>query len=175
MRPKPRPMYKLYVSVRPEHARAALHAVGPELFRSPAIALKIGAGVHGVLRPDRMVVYFRSHGELAEVAASLSPMLAGLPAQGVPFTASVGDDGVLSWGIDPPAASSADAMQRQSWRFHIAGRLAAALVGASATSGAELSPSRFALARLQLDGIDLFDPDPVSALQALLPMRVPRS
>ena len=175
-RAKPRPMFKLYVSVRPEHARAALHAVAPELFRSPAIAFKIGAGVHGVLRPDRMVAYFWSYEGLAEIAGRLRTRLAGLPAHGVPLTASLGADGALSWAIDPPAASSENAvMRRQSWRLAIAGRLAGALTAAGALNSAKLSASRFALARLRLDGIDLLDPDPASAVQALLPLRVLRS
>jgi len=173
---KPRPIYKLYISVRAEHARAALEAVAPELFSSPAIALKIGAGVHGVLRPDKMVAYFWSRAKLAETAARLQPLVAGLPAHGVPFTASIGADGVLSWGIDPPVVSSDDAVvRRHSWRSRVAGRLAAALISAGAPGRSGLSASRFALARLRLDGIDLLDPDPVSALGALTPMRASRS
>jgi hypothetical protein len=165
---KPRPVYKLYISVRPDHARAALAASAPEVFRSRAIALKIGAGVHGVLRPDKMVAYFRSYRDLEQAAASLDARLCELPAQGVPFTASISDNGALSWGIDPAVHLTEDPIPRHSWRLRIVGRLATGLASVESTPTAGL-PSRFALARLRLDGIDLLTPNPVAALDAVTP------
>src|SRR5439155_4976616 len=110
-----KPVYKLYVSARPECARDALLVAAPEVFRSRALALKTGAGLHGVLRPDKMVAYFRSHDDLADAAMRLRQQLRGLTAHGVPFTTSIGTDGLLSWGIDPPSASGDDPVKRQSW------------------------------------------------------------
>ncbi len=83
----------------------------------------------------------------------LRPALAGLAADGVPFTAACSADGLLSWGIDPPAEPGADLASRESWRLWLTNRLALALVAARGAA-ATMPPWQFALARLALAGID---------------------
>jgi hypothetical protein len=108
-----------------------------------------------LLRPDKFVVYFSAFESLRTTAERILTGLRGCPAQGVPFSAEITDDGLLSWGFDPPPDKGALAWrERESWRLWITNRLASALVAArkSATTGIE--PWQFALDRLRLDQVD---------------------
>jgi hypothetical protein len=160
-----RPTYKLYVSPRIE----AL----PEVFAQTVAGLahrggsfKVGGDAAGLLRPDKLVLYFGDPEELQAVAAELGRRLAGAPTQGVPFTAEIGGDGLLSWGLDPPAAEPRLPWEAAvSWRLWVVRRLAAALVAArgedpDSAAGAgppadRPAPWQFALARLRHEGIDV--------------------
>jgi hypothetical protein len=124
--------------------------------RSASFSWKVGADVYGLLRPDKIVVYFERFADLQETAASLSERLKGCPAHGVPFTAQLGAAGLLSWGVDPPAEEDLRLPwpQRESWRLRICNRLAAALVLAKRSQQPRISASLFALERLRLEGID---------------------
>ena len=71
-------------------------------------------------------------------------------------SAEISGDGLLSWGMDPPAQGRVVAWHEQeSWRLWVARRLALAMVGARSTGSAELSPAEFALERLRHDGVDV--------------------
>jgi hypothetical protein len=144
-------VFKLYVSPRPE----ALAGAGPPILSALAAArpfqIKIGAAAGGLLRCDKLVAYFASFERLSEAAAGLAASLAGLPVQGVPFTAEIAGGGLLSWGVDPPAGRSAW-QRNESWRQRLTGRLAQAIV--AARKAAHTEPWEFALERLRLDGID---------------------
>lgn len=162
---------KLYLSPPP----AALPAIVPELLAGLAAAraplFKIGAGAAGLLRPDKVVAYFPDLEALLGAAEQLRGRLAGTPAQGVPFTAAAGEDGLLSWGMDPPAAAQSPLWQgRESWRFWLTNRLARALLAARGaadpTAPAAAEPWRFALARLRLEGVDVATWTPAAALFA---------
>jgi hypothetical protein len=76
-----------------------------------------------------------------------------MPAQAVPFTAGIDDDGLLSWGVDPPRSELLSSWQGTSWRRWITDTLAVALVAARAGGARELL--RFALQRITLDGVDV--------------------
>jgi hypothetical protein len=116
---------------------------------------KIGKGAQGLLRPDKMVAYFSSYEDLAETAKQLEQEMARCPAQGVPFTAELGGDGLLSWGVDPPAEEQVlPWLERESWRLWVTNRLAVALIDTSNGNTAKLEPWQFALRRLQLEGVD---------------------
>lgn len=170
--------YKLYVSPLP----AALPEILPELLAGLAAARaplwKLGAGAAGLLRPDKIVAYFPDLEALLHGAEQLRTRLAGVPVQGVPFTAAAGGDGLLSWGVDPPAAVQSPLWQgRESWRFWLTNRLARALLAAGRAveleAGPEAEPAaggvepwRFALARLRLEGVDVATWTPGSALFA---------
>jgi hypothetical protein len=170
-------IFKLYVSPRPE----ALAGAGPPILSALAAArpfqIKIGAAAAGLLRCDKLVAYFASFERLSEAAAGLAGSLAGMPVQGVPFTAEIAGDGLLSWGVDPPPGRSAW-RRNESWRQRLTGRLAQAIVAARTArtactacsqapagaaprgaAGTERGPERmepweFALERLRLDGVD---------------------
>jgi len=148
--------YKLYLSPRPEQVRDAFPVLLDCLIDSTAHHFKIGGDAPGLLRPDKMVVYFDDFEGLEKIAERVSNRLTGCPAQGVPFTAGFGNSGLLSWGVDPAAEKGLLSWQeRPSWRLWITNRLATALVAAKhAHSGTGLEPWRFALERLRLAHID---------------------
>jgi hypothetical protein len=147
--------YKLYVSPLPESVPAAFSAAAGVAEEVGAVALKVGNDAASLLRPDKIVLYFPDLDRVAAAAARLSHELAGCPGHGVPFTAELaGSNGLLSFGIDPPRAEHALAWQdRESWRLWLTNRLAVALLAAR-RDGGPLEPWQYALARLELDGID---------------------
>jgi hypothetical protein len=150
-----RPMYKLYISPEANRIRDAFQTVAPLAVSSDAVAFKVGGDAPGVLRPDKLVVYFASHSALMETADVLRSALRGIGAHGVPFTMPLDSDGLVSCGVDPPPPAYGDLMERESWRLRVAGRLAASLAVAATGRSHAISGPRFAIARLALDGIDL--------------------
>lgn len=154
--------YKLYVSPAAESLPAAFSAVASCLEKRPAACFKVGNDAAGVLRPDKLVAYFDTVDALHAAARELEAALSGMPAQGVPFSAPIDRDGLLSWGMDPPRAERKAAPGGQeSWRLWVARRLASALLAAGGT-GAE--PWRFALERLRCEGVDVDRWTPSAAL-----------
>jgi hypothetical protein len=162
--------YKLYVS-------PALEAL-PEVFalfvsvvtEQSVPVFKTGKDLAGLLRPDKLIAYFSNFDHLQETAQRLAGKLMGAPVQGVPFTAELGCDGLLSWGIDPPVPPTSTALEDQeSWRVWLASRLAGALIAAKAAktdNAAETSiePWRFAVERVRLEGVDTDTWTPVASI-----------
>jgi hypothetical protein len=148
------PVYKLYVSPRPENIRDAFDAVVRTL-AGRGLDFKIGSEAAGLLRPDKLVIYFGGRGELDDVAGALRARLAGCAAHGVPFTAAVGgSNGLLSWGVDPPDSERALSwLGRQSWRLWLADKLGAALAFAKSEWPAD--GWRFAVERVRRLGVDV--------------------
>jgi hypothetical protein len=147
--------YKLYVSPACIELRAAFAATAQAVSRSASFCWKAGGTVYGLLRPDKIVIYFQELDDVRETAAYLAEQLEGCPAQGVPFTAELGAGALLSWGVDPPAEEeSVPWLERESWRLRVCNRLAAALALAKTSQATGVSPSRFAVERLRLEGID---------------------
>lgn len=149
--------YKLYVSPRPERIRDAFEVVVRVLSGFPGSQFKIGDGVAGLLRPDKLVTYFTTREELSEAGSALHRELAGCEAHGVPFTAALDETGLLSWGVDPPDNERVLRwLQRQSWRFWVVQRLAGALaIARTARSAAAVEPWRFAIERARRQGVDV--------------------
>lgn len=147
------PVYKLYVSPHPSMAADGLRITAEVVHKRRAHGLKVGADVHGLLRPDKIVAYFTSFEDLGEAASLLAPKLAGVAAHGVPFTAEISVDGLLSWGIDPPRHERTLTWEGESWRLWVVRRLASALVASRSASNAG-EPWRYALKRIALEGID---------------------
>jgi hypothetical protein len=158
--------YKLYVSPRPERIREAFEAVVRVLSEFPGTQFKIGPHASGLLRPDKLMVYFATRGQLDEAADALRRELGGCEAHGVPFTAGLDDTGLLSWGIDPPENERALRwLGRESWRSWLAQRLGAAMAFAKSRPGpAAVEPWRFALERVRRQGIDVENWTPSPAL-----------
>ncbi len=148
--------YKLYLSPRPEYVRDAFRVLVESLADSGAHHFKVGSDAAGLLRPDKIVVYFQDFEGLRQTAERLSDRLDGCAAQGVPFTADMGNGGLLSWGVDPAAEKGTLSWQeRPSWRLWVTNRLATAIVAAKrAHSGVGVEPWRFALERLRLANVD---------------------
>ncbi|MGD0630559.1 MAG: hypothetical protein ABR987_14605 [Terracidiphilus sp.] len=147
--------YKLYISPRPEELPAAFSAVVQALQDSSAHFFKVGRNAMGLLRPDKLVVYFRDFEPLEKTAHELALRLSGCAAHGVPFTAALGDDGLLSWGVDPLPEKGALSWQGpESWRLWVTNRLAIGLVSARNNIGGTLQPWKFALERLRLENVN---------------------
>lgn len=146
--------YKLYVSPAPESLAQGFGAILEALTAARAFQFKIGPDALGLLRPDKIVAYFPDFDSLARAAEVVRRRLAGAPAQGVPFTSGIDEDGLLSWGVDPPRSAASSARMGESWRLWLARRLASALVAARNQRGDGLEPWRFALERVSLEGID---------------------
>jgi hypothetical protein len=155
---------KLYVSPLPAAVPATLAASIAAATEHRALALKVGTGPYGLLRPDKLVIYFAHREHLQAAAARLATALDGVPAHGVPFTVAVTDDGLLSWGADPPthAGGRGDWVGRtgtESWRSWLTTQLAAAIVAGrqgNDPAASERSAVRFALRRaaaLQVDPV----------------------
>jgi hypothetical protein len=124
----------------------------PVLARADARSVKLGQEVATLLRPDRLVAYFSGFAPLRAAAAELTPLLAGIPAQGVPFTAQLDSNGLVSWGMDPvPAQGARKAM---SWREWITGILGRAIFIARRSGTSRPASVSFALRRLALEAVD---------------------
>jgi hypothetical protein len=145
--------FKLYINPRADFLREAIEATLPTLSENGFGAFKVGRDLNGLLRPDKFVAYAASRKQIDSVAQALLSKLRGMPAQAVPFTAGIDDDGLLSWGVDPPRSELLSSWQGTSWRRWITDTLAVALVAARAGGARELL--RFALQRITLDGVDV--------------------
>jgi hypothetical protein len=157
--------WKLYVSPHPEHLGDAFGALVRVLANLPGSQMKIGHDAAGLLRPDKLVAYFRTREDLSAAARALANELRGCPAHGVPFTAGIGDDGLLSWGIDPPDSERPLSwLDRESWRLWIAKSLAAALAMAKGARRPSVEPWRFAVERVRRHGVDVDSWTPMDTL-----------
>ena len=140
---------KLYVSPHPEALAASFPQVARLFARFKVPSFKVGRGLSGLFRPDKIVAYFDDHDSMAEVAAAIAAALKAREVQGVPFTAELGGGrGIVSWGTDPAADAGEGP---KSWRSVICAHLADAVLEARRT-GAE--PVAHALGHLQARGID---------------------
>lgn len=149
------PVWKLYISPTPEALPDCFAAIVEALTATRAWQLKVGSDAAGLLRPDKLVAYFPSFERLAEAAGRLAERLSGIAVHGVPFTAEVGGDGLLSWGVDPPASERRlPESGRESWRLWLTHRLARALLAARATPATAAEPWQIALERLRLEGVN---------------------
>ena len=146
--------YKLYLSARLAELPRAVAALIDAL--EPAGGhFKVGTDAAGLLRPDKLVAYFDALDPLLAAARALEAALDGCAAQGVPFTAPIDPAGLLSWGVDPPAEPHPLPWQGpESWRTWLVGRLATALA-AAAGQGDPAAARDFALARLELEGVEV--------------------
>jgi hypothetical protein len=147
VRPLP---YKLYISPTLA-AMPAVVAEVLEVFADNGVRhFKVGASAAGLARPDKFVAYFPTFPPLEQVAQQLAARVSGLPVHGVPFTAALTEDGMLSWGLDPPDVPDGDFAERASWRSWIALRLAAGIIDARGAA----QPWRHAFERLRAAGVD---------------------
>jgi len=159
-----RQSYKLYVSPRPELTGDAFRCVAEILADSPAFHFKVGYDAAGLLRPDKIVIYFLNFEALRQTADLIARRLEGCAAQGVPFTAALEGDALLSWGADPlPGIGMLSWQERESWRLWITNRLATSLLVAKSASNGGLEPWQFALERLRLDNVDTDTWTPLAA------------
>ena len=147
--------YKLYVSPAVDALPEVLPVLAETLRDAGAKLFKVGPDAPGLLRPDKIVVYMSDAEELSRVARGLKRDLAGISAHGVPFTAQLADDGLLSWGGDPPVEAGPLGEGIESWRLSVSRRLAEYIAAAQRASLRRIRPFEFALARLAISGVDV--------------------
>jgi hypothetical protein len=164
--------YKLYVSPAMPEIPGVLGRLLGALAPTSAGQVKVAAGL-GLLRPDKIVVYARDAYELAEAAWALAQVFGGVTAHGVPFTAGLAGDGLLSWAGDPSPEQAPIGDQPESWRSMICRCLAEYLCAARAAGLTDAQASRYALVRLSLDDVVLpqFVPGHLAAPPLLPPAR----
>ena len=147
--------FKLYISLHPEALAPGLRLALEALVQAAVPAFKLARGPAGLLRPDKLIAYVENTAQRDALATRLLPVLHGLRAQGVPFTCALTDDGLLSWGSDPPDGKRLLDWQRiESWRSWITRRLAFALVQARGSGAAPADCVAFALERLRMARVD---------------------
>ena len=150
-----RTVFKLYVSPHPRALAEVFPLVVECLVAQQAPAFKLGRDAWGLFRPDKLMVYFDDFHSLEACAAALRPRLEGCPAHGVPFSAGLDEEGLLSWGIDPPRSQRIPGWRGcESWRAWLAARLARAILRARAFSILTVEPWICALDRIRVEGID---------------------
>jgi hypothetical protein len=152
---KDTPTYKLYISPHPSVLSAVFSNAVNLFVEKEVAAFKLSSNAYGLLRPDKLIAYFQDYSSLEAVTVSLGDRLSQYPAQGVPFTASLSANSILSWGVDPPCEETIPGWQDiLSWRRWITDRLARAMLRARILGSGEVEPWQFALARLSLDGVN---------------------
>jgi hypothetical protein len=143
--------FKLYISPRLSDVAVAFQASAEILGQIPGVrGLKLGRGLPGLTRSDKLVAYFSRIDDLQEAGWRLYRRLEGCSVHGVPFSAELSPDGLLSWGADPPKTALS---QPGSWRLWLACRLATHFETARRANVS--GPIwRFVLDRLRLDGVN---------------------
>ena len=149
--------FKVYASVVPDELPAAFERYVEVLSGQATRSFKLSRHPRGLLRPDRLVAYCATRAETEELVHALDRALAGVAAQGVPFTATASNP-VVSWAVDPPAG----------WRrMRRAGggglRASSPAICMQATHPVPLGGQRLR-ARLRDDGVDVDTWTPSSAL-----------
>ena len=145
--------YKVYVSPSLESLPSVWPTVVATLAEAGGPPFKLGASARGVLRPDKLVVYFPSRTRAEDFASVLATALVATPAQAVPFTRELAVGGLISMGMDPPADRPMLTQLGVSWRQWVCRRLASYLFASRGDIAPEAA-ARFALDRIALDGID---------------------
>jgi hypothetical protein len=142
--------WKVYVSPQPLQLAEGVVAVMAACEGLPVISLKYGADAQGMLRPDKLVVHLTAPEAVHVLADRVLRALDGCPVHGVPYTAELGGDGLISWGCDPPAGSLA-AELGPSWRAWVT-RLLAQGLAAERRPGAE--PWERSLCEIERAGVE---------------------
>ncbi len=138
---------KLYVSPAPRELPLAFPVIAKQFARLKVRSFKVGRGIEGLLRSDKIVAHFEDREHMEEVATAISLSLPTISVQGVPFTEDAGGNGLLSFGVDPPHDTEA-----KSWRSWLTKRLANGLM--SAKSGSPRERIEAALDAMRSAGVD---------------------
>ncbi|MCF0041409.1 hypothetical protein [Dyadobacter fanqingshengii] len=148
------PTYKIYISPVLEELPAVFEKAVRVLTGSDAFSFKIGMNREGLLRPDKFVAYFTEFDHLITAADRLGPVLKAHKAQGVPFTASLDDAGMLSWGMDSASDEILKNREGGSWRAAVTEKLAASISLSKTEKLNQEESVDFVLKKMMLEGVD---------------------
>ena len=157
-----RGIYKLYISPLIHDLPKVMNLALPILTSSKAFSFKIGNGIQGLLRPDKMVAYFNNRSSLLQAAEELKNKFNDCKVQGVPFTAQIDDKGILSWGFDPPGTDVLEAIEGGSWRCKVTDQIALAIMQAKTEQLDHRQAIDFIGSKLFVTGIDPYDWTPLN-------------
>lgn len=118
------PTYKLYVSPVLADLPAVFAFVRGTLRHSGASMAKVGRDLPGLLRPDKLMIYFPALAAALAYGRHLRTSLTTEKAHGVPFTFQIGHTSLVSLGVDPPQNPTAN----RSWRMVVTRHLAWAIL-----------------------------------------------
>lgn len=125
--------YKIYVSPAVgAFSQAVVATLGAS---DDCAALKFARKHSGTLRPDKIIIYTDSMVHTRRVAARMLSAIGEIRAHGVPFTAELGGDGLLSWAMDP---RSTELSRFSSWRVWISHALVTCIDAASVETDPEV-------------------------------------
>lgn len=145
--------YKLYVSPWLEDLPRVFTQVVSMMEACGAEVFKVGCDVHRLIRPDKFVLYFSSFEAMEGVGQLLARELRWVKPQGVPFTAQLGETGLVSWALDPPQ-EFAPAPGLSSWRHWITHQLAGYIAAGLQLGLAPEACVQIACDQLALRGVD---------------------
>lgn len=146
--------YKLYISSTLEDLPETFSIVLDVFSQTGVSHFKIGKNLESLARPDKMVSYFQTFEDLHYTATQLMERLDHIGVHGVPFTAELFGNGLLSWGIDPVEKFELKG-HRESWRGWLTNTLAKSILLAREEKDLEVKPWEFAINRLRLAGVDI--------------------
>jgi hypothetical protein len=144
--------HKIYISPVAEELPDVLALTVRVAVQMGVAGFKVGGDASGAVRAEKLVLYCGDRDEIAAVGAELRVALKGARALGVPFTAPLGPDGLLSAGVDPAAERRA-AGRPASWRLVVSDALARAARDASPLRSRAAAVD-FICWRLRIEGID---------------------
>jgi len=145
---------KLYLSPQPDHLFAVLPEVAAITERLGVSSFKIARTLRGMLRPDKMVLYWPGLEDALAASPELLHLTSGVPGHRVPFTARIEGSDTLSYGIDPPLRELVVPWQSPSWRGWVVEKLVGAMVAAQLSPAIGSSAWQHALWGAHRAGID---------------------
>jgi hypothetical protein len=152
---------KLYFCIHPQALPKFFLSCTAIAAQSGAISVKVGSNRFALNRPDKFVAYFNTQDDMQACAAELGPLLGGLPAHELPFSAALPLP-TLAWGLDPPKPTNITHWwQVESWRVWVAKKLAIALIMAKDNGCNAVESVQFAKKRVELEGINTSDWTPI--------------
>jgi hypothetical protein len=148
--------YKVYVSPLPDDMPAVFAILRDRLADSGAHAMKTGRVVTAILRPDKLIVYFRDIAGALAFAEELQGVTASFTGHGVPFTYQLdGGSGLVSIGVDPPGKFGIE----NSWRRYVTDKLALAIQGAHRAGAEDIM--EYVRTYMNMFGVDMDEWRPV--------------
>lgn len=143
-----RKSFDLYISPHPSALMATVAPIMEIIISTGPTVIKIGAGMLGMERPDKIIARYDQFKSLEKAASAISDICRGYPAHGASFTAAMESRGIVSWS---PAVSPLPG----GWRQWIAGNIASSILIARVMHAEESED--YCIARLEAAGVNTLE------------------